>query len=71
MEQVLIVGDWKLMTLAEAEICFHISLVCSIEPLGLSKIGLLIYYNVHEQVPISIANEEKGKGQFLLNNHPG
>lgn len=42
LEQVLVLREWKLMSLAEAETRFHISLVCGIEQFGLSTIGILI-----------------------------
>lgn len=42
LEQALILGAWKLMTLAKAETWFYISLACDIEQLELSDISILI-----------------------------
>lgn len=58
------------MTFAEANTCFHISLICDMEQWELSKIGILILYNKHKLVPVSIINEEKSEKSMPLKINP-
>lgn len=58
------------MTFAKANTCFHISLICDMEQWELSKIGILILYNKHKLVPVSIINEEKSEKSMPLKINP-